>query len=386
MDKEEISKFKRTHYELEKRIGKIGKKQCASVARLSEELRDILENIESTIERDKSLWNPDINTKIKLAKRGAKLSKKLKYFEEEVVKEFYAGSISQDMGKKFIEVIRFMQNNKRADANRKFEHLLRVMELNRDYEMSKDEMEKKDGILRKKKQKIIALMEELSQVEGQTVDPDRVMRYEEFSKALQQLEETRGEYLSSLSSEPVAKLLDDSDSMRDYFAGMPGRKEMAEMKKFFSEYPELGSQRADHICDMLNFNEKKLSHVCQETTRFRKLIRENRNWFEKLSDLRQTKFLEVDDENDKVLDFYSKKGAGKIVDRIRSLRKDKISCRSEYEKKLELNRKKKKLSAYSKDSLEAELRETDSLIEFLHSPPEDEGLISRVASFFKGDA
>ena len=380
LDRKEISEFKKRHYSLEKRIGKIGRKQCASVTMLSKALKDIIDNIESTIERDKELWNPDISTKVKLAKRSLKLSKKLKYFEGDVVREFEAGNISQDIGKRFIAVIKDFKNNKKKDANRKFAYLLDIMELNRDYEESKQEMEKKEDLLRKKQQKIIALLEEFSRVENATIDEHKVRRYVEFLGDMKKLEKARADYLSSLGSKPMKELIGQAESLEDYFGDMPG--EMKEIRKFFSDYPKLGNYKIGQLCEMFGFNEKKLSHVCQETTRFRNVIAENRNWFEMLRDIEHKKFLEPDDE--KSLEFYSKNGLGKTVERIRSFKKDMASCKNEYEGKMGLEKKRKELSKHSKKDLEAELKETESLIEFLHAKPEiEEDLFSRISAFFR---
>ena len=383
LDREEISELRKKHLNLEKRIRKIGERQCASVSKLSEALNDILENIEATVERDKELWNPDISTKIKLAKKGIKLSKKLKYFEAEVVKEFEAGNISQDIGKRFIAVIRHMQNNKMADAKKEFRYLLDIAQVNRDYEASKEEIEKKDAALRKKQLKAETLLKELSAIEKQSIDSDKVQRYEELLKDLQELEKIRTAYISSLCSKPITELLDDTDPMRDSIH-VPEKEKMEEIRKFFSENPELGGYRAEKICELFDFNEKKLSHVCHDSVGFRRVIRGQGHFFETLRDLRQTKFLEVDD-GDKSLAFYAEKNR-KIVERIRILRKDKVSCKNEYEKKLWIGEKRKELSKYSKEGLEAELREAESLVEFLHSEPKEEkpGLFSRLTSFFKG--
>ena len=378
--KKEISEFKEKHYELERRVEKVGRKQCISVSKLSDALKDIIDDIESTVERDKELWNPDISTKIKLAKKGIKLSKKLKYFEGDVVREFDAGNISQDIGKRFIAVIKAYQNNKKDDANRKFAYLLEIRELYMEYEASKQEMEKKEELLRKKQHKEIALLEELSQVQKATIDEGKVRSYEKFLKDMQELEKAREDHFSSLAAKPMTELLEQAESLRDYFTGMPGKEEMKEIRKFFSDYPDIGAYRIGQVCEMFDFNEKKLSHVCQETIRFRKVIKENRKWFEMLRDLEKTRFLDPADE--KSLDFYSKNGA-KIVERIRAF-KDREACKKEYERKLELEKKREELSGYSKDDLEAELRETESLLEFLHEKPEiEEGLLSRISSFFK---
>ena len=89
------------------------------------------------------------------------------------------------------------------------------------------------------------------------------------------------------------------------------------------------------------------------------------------------------------MEFYAKnvEGARKIMEQIRLLGKEKISCREQYEKKRHIEEKKKELSEYSKDALGKELENVKSAIEFLHSPlKEEQGLTSRFFSFIKSIA
>jgi len=389
MSKEEISEFKRAHHSLEKRIEKIEKKQRSAIVKLSELLKELMEHTESTHEREKSLWNPDISTKIKILKKGARLSKKLGYFEAGVMAEFENGNISEEIGRKFISITSLIKNNKMALAKKEFEHFQKIIELSKEYERSKEEMEKKERIIRKEQQRIKKLLAEISWLEKKTVNLEKARRYEELLKNLEKLEKIRTTYLSSLSSEPITELLGDADSMRDYFPDLPRKEEVDKMKIFFSEYPALGKYEVSQICELFNFSEKKLSHICPETSEFKRIILGNRKWFKTLNNLKRTDFLAVDDENEKTMEFYAEKieGAREIVEQIRLLRKEKLSCKEEYEKKKEIEGKKRELSKYSKDGLEKELEENESLLEFLHSDIEEKeekkGLLSSLLSFFR---
>lgn len=389
MDKEEISEFKRTHHSLEKRMEEIDKKQPSTVVELSEQLNELIENLESTREREKSLWNPDISTKIKVVKKGARLYKKLQYFEVAVAKEFEKGNISQDTGKRFMAVTNLIKDNKMPLAKKELEYFLEIIELSRKYEESRDEMEKKDKMLKKEQHRVEKLLTELAGLEKQTIDLEKAARYAELLDNLGKLEKIRARYLSSLTSKAVTALLGDADKMREHLPGFPGKGKIDEIQAFFSDYPELGRYKAGQICEMFNFSEKRISHVCAETTRFKKIIAGNKNLFETLHGLERTSFLAVDDENEKALDFFAERieGAKDVVGQIRVLRKEKLSCRDEYEKKRNYEERKKELSKYSKQGLEKELEEIKSLLELLHSAPEEKeekgGLLSTISSFFK---
>lgn len=389
MSKEEISEFKRAHHSLEKRMEQIGKKQCSAIVRLSEPLQELIDNIESTREREKSLWNPDISTKIKVVKKGARLFKKLAYFEGDVVKEFKNGNISEDIGRRFMLATSLVKDSKIPLAKKEFEYFRKIVELSKTHEKSRDEMEKKDRMLKKEQHRIKNLLTELSGLEKQTINLEKARRYAELLKNLEKLEKIREAYLSSLTSEPIAPLLEDADTMRDYFPGFPGKEEISRIRIFFSEYPTLGKYKVSQICELFNFSEKRISHICPETSRFKKIILANKNLFETLHSLKQSNFLAVDDENEKVMDFFAEKveGAQEVVEQIRLLRTEKLSCMHEYEKMKNFEERKKELSKYSKENLQKELEEIESLLEFLHSVPEEKeeknGLLSKLSSFFK---
>ena len=133
MNKEKISEFKKIHYSLEKRIEKT--QHNSALIQLSEVLKELMESIESTHEKEKNLKNPDISTKIKIVKKGVRLSKKLEYFEGDVVKEFENGNISEGIGKKFISITTLIKDNKMTVAKKEFEHFQKLVDLSKEYDL-----------------------------------------------------------------------------------------------------------------------------------------------------------------------------------------------------------------------------------------------------------
>jgi hypothetical protein len=371
---EEISEFKRAYHNLEKRMKKI-EKDPSTVVKLSKSLKGLMENIESTHEKEKNTWNPAVSTRMKIAKKGFKLSKKLNYLEREVAKEFEGGNISEEEGKKFISIIKSIKTNQVHIAKKEFEYFEEILELTKEYERAEEEMKEKDQLLRREQLKIKNILAEMSELEKETIDLEKVRKYKELFKNLEKLEKTRETYLHSLLSEPVAKLLEDIEkqSLRDYYQEFPKKGEITKLKEFFFEYPVFGKCNVGQLCEFFGYSEKKLSHVCPETSKFRRIVLGNRKFFETIHTLKQTSFLAVDDENEKVMDFYAKRteGAQKTVEQIRQLGKEKLSYRQEYEKSKRIEKRKKELSKYSKKELETELENTEKLLESLHSPPKD---------------
>ncbi|MCX6776294.1 MAG: hypothetical protein NT130_05605 [Candidatus Micrarchaeota archaeon] len=368
---EEILELKREHHSLEKRMEKIEKNRLSAIVRLSERLKELMADIESIREKGKNMWNPDLNTRIKLSKKGARLYKELNYFVMEVASEFEKGNIPEDAGKRFMSVAKLIKDNRMDPAKKEFEYFGEIIELSKRYEKTEEEMKEKDRILKREQARIETILAEMSELERETVDLEKVLSYENLSKNLEKLEKLRETYIHSLLSEPVVELLGDIEkySLKDYCQALPGKDELAELKEFFSEYPAFGKCNVSQLCEFFEYSEKKLSHICPETSRFRRLVVGNKNLFETILSLEKTTFLAVDDENEKVMDFYAERieGAQEIVEQIRQLRKEKYFYREEYEKNKKIEKRKEELSKYSKNGLEAELRDIEHLLELLHS-------------------
>ncbi len=369
LTEKDILELKREHHSLEKRIENIEKSQLSTIVKFSEQLKKLMADIESVREKEKNLWNPDINTRIKISKKGAGLYKELDYFEIGVAGEFEKGNISEDAGKRFMSIGRLVKDNKVNPAKKEFEYFEEIIELGKRYERIMEEIKEKDRTLKREQLRIEKILADMSELEKETLDLEKMHRYEELLKKLEKLEEVRREFIHALISKPVVELLEDVEkySLRDYYP-FPGREETAELKKFFSQYPLFGKCNAGQLCEFFGYSEKKLSHICPETSRFRRILTEKKSLFETVCSFEKTSFLAVDDENEKIMDFYSGiEGAKEIVEQIRELRKEKYSYREEYEKKKRIEERKEELSKYSKNELEKELRGIKHLIELLHS-------------------
>jgi hypothetical protein len=368
---EEILKLKREHHSLEKRMEKIEKNQRYAIVKLSERLKGLIAEIESVREKGKTMWNPDLSTRIKISKKGVKLLKDLNYFVIDVEGEFKKGNISEDVGKRFASLAKLIRGNRMDVAKKEFEYFEEIVESSKKYEKTEGEMKEQDRILTKEQARIEAILAEMSELEKETVDSGKVLGYENLLKNLEKLGKLRETYIHSLLSEPVSELLEyiERYSLKDYFQALPGKGETAELRQFLSEYPVFGKCDVSQLCEFFGYSEKKLSHICPETSRFKKLVLGNKSLFETILLLEKTTFLAVDDENEKVMDFYAERiqGAREIVEQIRQLRKEKYSYRDEYEKSERIEKRKEELSRYSKNGLEAELGNTKYLLELLHS-------------------
>lgn len=384
MGEKELSDLRKAYYSLGEKYRGAGLDRYPIVVERAELLKGLLETIESTVERDKSLWNPDISTKIRLAKKGMRLSKKIIYFERDIVKEYEKGNLSQDFGNRFISVTNLIKDSKFPEADREFRYFQEIMDLSKEYGRLKAEMERADRDLEKEQHRLQVLLDELSSLDKQEIDMDLVRKHEKLLQAIEEIKGIRDRYLTTIASKPISRLLDILEALR--FPGLPAKDDMKEIRAFLSDYPAIAAYDAHGITQTCGFSEKKLSHICQETSRFKKTIWAHRRFFDILVDLAHSDLLSLDTDEglDRLAD--SIEGVADTVRRIRTLRQDEQESKREYLKRNELEKRRGELSVYSKEILENDLAEAKKLQEYLRTPPENKeskGLISRIRSFFR---
>jgi hypothetical protein len=230
-------------------------------------------------------------------------------------------------------------------------------------------------------------------LEKETIDLEKVRRHGELLNSLEKLKGLRAAYIQSLLSKPMAELLWETEGhpLNEYCGVFQEKGEMAQLRQFFSDYPVFGKCNASQICGFFECSENKISHVCPETSRFKKVVLGNRNLFETIGSLEQTAFLAVDGENEKAMDFYAQNvnGAQEAVELIRQLKIEKNSNKEEYEKSRQMEKRREELAKYSKTELEKELEAIRSGLELLHSEDpeenagESQGLLSGISGFIR---
>jgi hypothetical protein len=386
-----ITEIKKECRQLEKRMQELGK-EAASIVELSGRLAELMENIESTREKQKNTWNPAAETRMKFMKKGIKLGKELNYFDSEIAKEFDKGNISKEMVEKFVSIIVHIRQNKIPAAKSEFAYFEDIVELNRRYEHAKEELDKKENLLKREINRIKRSLEEISALEKIAIDQEKVRKYEQILKLINALEEIRIEYLNSFVSKPVVQLLQNVERhpLKDQWPEFPSSEEMLQLRDFFSQHEEIGQYNVNQLCELFNFSEKRLLHIMPETKDFRKTALAKRSWFEAMKSLDQTSFLAIDIKNEAILNFYAENifGAKEIVEQISPLAAGVQSFKEAYQKNKEFQERKSMLSKYSKNNLKADLLERESLLELLHSQlkeekKEESGLFSKIKSFFK---
>lgn len=405
---EEITELKKTLFALERRMDKIEKSQRPAVLKLSKQLEEIIGGVVAVQEKEKAMWNPAMSAQVRLAKKGMSLGKELSRFELGVVAEFDNHNISEDLARSFISIAKLLKGNNMPVAREEFKYFEEIIFLDKECEIAKTELTKKEQVLKKEQLRIEKALGEIAALERETCDFEKARRYAQLLENLEKLKVLRTTYLHALRSKPVVELLGEIEGegnfLNEYYEDFKEKNEIASLKQFFSDYLVMGKCNASQICEFFEYNEKKLSHLCPETSRFKSVVLRNQNMFKTISSLEQTAFLAVDEENEKTLSFYAANvaGAREVVERIRELRKEKNADKREYEKSKWIEKHKEELGKYSKTALEEELKTTKSLLELLHSETPEEsveknagenieenvseknkGLFSRISAFVK---
>lgn len=223
---EEIDRLKKELHDLEERMENIGTDQRSTVLRLSERLIELIGEIEATNEKEKSLWNPAAITRMKIAKKGFELFKGLNYFEREVAGEFEKGNVPEDAGRRFILIAKLIKESKMQSAKKELEYFEEIIESSRRYEKAAEEMKEKERILRREQLKIEKILAEMSELEKDVVDLEKVRRYEELSGNLEKLKRARETYLHSLLSMPVVELLGEIEKhpLKEHYQIFPEKR------------------------------------------------------------------------------------------------------------------------------------------------------------------
>jgi hypothetical protein len=380
---EDIRSLKKELREIERGLGGLQGERLAAVVALSERMKGLLGEIEEVKEKEKSSWNPAFSTRVKMARKGYRLSKALHNLRAEVASEFEKGDITEDAGKRFISIINLWEDSKKEEAKREFRHFEKLLEMGRRQAETSGRLDAIGKGLRRERAKAEGLLGEISAMKGERIDEGKVSRYKELQGELRKLEGLRKEYISSLASKPVMVSLGELGRLQEHFTDFPPEAERAQLAEFLSRYPGFRDASAERLCEYLSYSDKKLSHVCPETTLFRRLVGGQRRFIEALADAGASTILSVDDE--KALDFLAAEAGGDgIVRRIRLLREDEAACKEEFEKAGRVERMRKDLSGHSKSALEAEIAELDRLLKLLEDGPETEetGLLAKISSLF----
>jgi hypothetical protein len=379
LDSEEISKLRRTRQRLKREISAYAEPEGSAALALSLRLKGLIDEIGTTVEKSKTLWNPALETSIKLAKKGMKLSKGVLGFEKEVANEFENGRLSVNMGRRLISVIGHVKSGEVEEAKKEFAYLGRFIDLSKEYSAAEEAVREAGRVLRREENRVQKVQGELVWLEGQAIDETKVARHRELADATALLVKSREEYLSFLLAKPVSELLSaiEAHPLRERLPppDSPG--------PYLSANPRIAKCSIEEFCGFFDLNEKRLSHLC-DIAGFRKAIAPNRGFFDELRFLRRGKFLAVDVDDDKLLDFYASMGSGDAVGRIRALRQGRQADREESEKSEHLDKKRAELSKYSKTGLENELENIGRLLAMLESEDEEksEGLLGALGALF----
>ena len=137
---EEIRELKKTHKDLAKRVETIGTSHRPATLKLAKQLKLLMAEIEDVQEKGKSVWNPAVSTRIKMAKRAMELSKDSVYFERWAASEFQKGNLPEATGKRLASVARLAREGKIPAAKEEFAYFEDIIKLNDSYEKAEEDL------------------------------------------------------------------------------------------------------------------------------------------------------------------------------------------------------------------------------------------------------
>ena len=228
-----------------------GTEKCRAIVRLFERLYELAEDIEATQDKGKSLFNPAMITRVRMAKKGFELAKDVRYFETDVASEFEKGAITKEAGKRFIAATKLLKENDLRKAKAEFMYFEDIASMLKSHDAFENEIKEDERSLRKEQLKAEKALAEVVDLEKESVDKDKVRRYREFADGMELLKAIRKEYLHSLASKPVAAMISGMEGAEGFRALLPGDDEMAELKKFFSDYPVFAQSDAGKVLRIL---------------------------------------------------------------------------------------------------------------------------------------
>lgn len=390
--REELLRLKQEYSESKRHMDGLGEKSPSTVIELSEWLGELMEGIEHAKAKGEKMEAAPIIPKMKLMRKSAKLSRGVRHFEAELVSAFDRGDISEGMARRFASVLKQIKSNKLRNAKSEFRYFEELLKHSSRMGRAGQRIEEERSALHKEQARMKGTLEEMGSLEKESFDSAKAQAYGRYLENMEKLKALREEYLHSLSSRPVLEMLAEAERLSLDGHSFPpiGEEEGQELRKFISENPELVGFNAARFCELCDYSEEKLRHICPEVSRFKKVVAGSRGWLESVRNLHSTRFIEVDGRSPKVLEFYAKnvEGAKEAAESVIAFAGEQGACREEHEKARRLKERRKELSKYSREGLEAELAGIRELLELLDSEVvQDEGpkedFLSKISSFFR---
>ncbi|MCC7569781.1 hypothetical protein KO465_00360 [Candidatus Micrarchaeota archaeon] len=399
LDEKNIISLKKDYVNIKSKVDEIGAESLDAIVEASLWLKNILNESESLKKMSEPQNIKDLGQKIKLHKRSKKLQKEIHIFKATISNEMKKQTIPSDIGNRLLETVRLIKN-KKNEALSEFEYFESFISLQEKSKRYPDEIETLKSKIDWEINKTKKLIHEINNLNTITINNENVEKYKFYLASIEKLFKLRKKYISSLLQLNMAELINKikTDSLNEY--GLPilewsnDENNFDTLYIFFKTDSFFSNIDIFKLSEMFDYTDERLAHIYPEVLNFKKIILTNQLWFERIKNLEETSFIKISDKtlSKELFDFYKKhvNGAEEIIIEFERNLNNISIWKKEYEKNVEYENDKKRLSNYSLPVLEKELQHYIHLKEIIDSEnldfidvPSDVGIITKLRSFFK---
>ncbi|MCC7552484.1 hypothetical protein KO317_02350 [Candidatus Micrarchaeota archaeon] len=383
--KQDLLNLKNQYSRTLEEINEFGEEQFKDILELTKWLEELIEKTER-IKKQEEISNQDLRQKFKLGRKLQRAYKTDLSFEATILNAMEEGKISSNIGEKFKEIIELLKKRKIEEVKNKFKYFEEIENLNKKYLTLGQQLKNEKIDLETRINKITLLLNNLIELEN--INIEHIKLVEKYLDNINKLEEIRKEYIYSLMNLKIKDLIKKIQSEDLFKFDFPFIKldTLQELENLFNKDTFFSNMDLQELYKYFDYSDQKLAYVYPEVSKFNRVIRKERVWFDKIFNLDKTNFLNLKKNekmsNDLIEFFKSIECSKEIINEI-ILYGDSIYSFNEYETYII---KKEELKEYSKNKLEQELvgcQELLSLLNKMESKQKQEGFLQKLKLFFK---
>ena len=366
-EKEEIESLVRENAAMERKLAGIGGEDTEVLLGLCADLEDIIEGISEISAKKDTIGHAAFETKVKFSHKLRRKSKDVGRFEQTIVREFDAGHISLEHGKKMAEVLKLLKSNDISKAVQKAEEFRGLLSTNEELKLNWEMLLKKRAQVERGRREIAAKLSDVEWLEKEAApDSEKIGRHEARMRLLGEIRMLRAKHAGALSSMPQPQLLEKAKQENLAHLGFPSLSESEAVQLLhFLNKEGMGSKTAAQLLEMCSFDQTKLRHVLPDPAGFRREVGARKAYLEQIASLDKGGFLADDSDAGRrqCLSHLASQfpEAAQIAASLDGLEKTAGGDAQEWERSQEISFKKAGLAGMDKHGLQKKLHELQSI-------------------------
>jgi len=366
-EKEEIESLVRENAAMERKLAGTGGEDTEVLLGLCADLEDIIGDISEISAKKDTIGHAAFETKVKFSHKLRRKSKDVGRFEQTIVREFDAGRISLEHGKKMAEVLKLLKSNDIGKAMQKAEEFRELLSINEELKLNWEMLVKKRAQVERGRRELSTKLSDIEWLEKEAApDREKIGRHEERMRLLGEIRTIRTRYAGTLSSMPLPQLLEKAKQENLGRLGFPPihENDAAQLLHFLNK-EGMGSKTAAQLLEMCGFDQTRLRHMLPDHAGFRREVGARKAYLEQAASLDKGAFL-ADDSDAGLRQCLAHLAsqfpeAGRIASSLEELEKTSGEDTREWERSQEIVRRKAELAGADKHGLQQKLRELQTL-------------------------